>query len=149
MDKRSSMGVIGDLNKYSQFQTANAMEEAAKNPGGMAAGGMGMGMGFAMANQMGQAMVPGQPQPPAPQQPQAPAPPPLPQAAQFHVAIDGKQAGPFDTPALQQQVTTGKLTRDTLVWKQGMAQWTAAGQVDELKSLFGGTVQPPPLPPQY
>lgn len=149
LDKRSSMGVIGDLNKYSQFQTANAMEEAAKNPGGMAAGGMGMGMGFAMANQMGQAMVPGQPQGPAPQQPQAPVPPPLPQASQFHVAIDGKQAGPFDTPALQQQVTAGKLTRDTLVWKQGMAQWTAAGQVDELKSLFGGTVPPPPLPPQY
>lgn len=149
LDKRSSMGVIGNLNKYTQFQTANAMEDAAQNPGGMAAGGMGMGMGFAMANQMGQAMAPGQAQAPAPQQPQPTAPPPLPQAAQFYVGIDGRQEGPFDIAALRQMVTEGKLKRDTLAWKEGMAQWAPAEQVEELKNLFGGTVQPPPLPPQY
>ena len=140
LDKRSSMGVIGDLRKYTQFQTANAMEEAAKNPGGMASGGMGMGMGFAMANQMGQAMG-GQAQP-AP----GAAPPPLPQAAQFFVALGGQQAGPFDMAALQQHVQSGQLTRQTLVWRQGMANWTAAEQVDEIKGLFG--TAPPPLPPQ-
>jgi membrane protease subunit (stomatin/prohibitin family) len=140
LDKRSSMGVIGDLRKYTQFQTANAMEEAAKNPGGMASGGMGMGMGFAMANQMGQAMAGGaQPAPGA-------APPPLPQTAQFFVALGGQQAGPFDMAALQQHVQSGQLTRQTLVWRQGMANWTAAEQVDEIKGLFGAA--PPPLPPQ-
>src|SRR6267142_1093370 len=58
MDKRTSMGVIGNLNAYAQFQAANALEQAAKNPsgGGNAAAGMGMGMGFAMANQMAGAM---------------------------------------------------------------------------------------------
>ncbi|UCF15826.1 MAG: SPFH domain-containing protein [Phycisphaerales bacterium] len=141
LDKRSSMGVIGNLDQYTKFQTATAMEEAAKNPGGMAGGGMGMGMGFAMANQMGQSMA-AQPQ----QQSQAATPPPLPQTPQFHVAIDGKQSGPFDMSALKQHMQSGKLTRETLVWRQGMTNWTAAGQVEELTNLFGAV--PPPLPPQ-
>ncbi|MHC4432338.1 MAG: SPFH domain-containing protein [Planctomycetota bacterium] len=140
LDKRSSMGVIGNLDQYTKFQTANAMEEAAKNPGGMAAGGMGMGMGFAMANQMGQSMS-SQPQ----QQPAA-TPPPLPQTPQFHIAIEGTQSGPFDIAVLKQHVQSGKLTRETLVWRQGMTNWTAAGQVEELTNLFGAV--PPPLPPQ-
>ena len=60
------MGIIGDLSKFTQFQVAESMEAAAKNPaGGGAAAGMGMGMGFGMANaMMGQmgSMAPGQPQ---------------------------------------------------------------------------------------
>lgn len=146
LDKRTSMGVLGDLHKYTQFQAANAMEDAAKNPSGMAGGGMSMGMGFAMANQMGQAMgnQPNAAQSPAPSQPAGP--PPLPQSVAFYVALGGKQAGPFDAAALKQHVQSGQLTPQTLVWKQGMANWTAAEQVDELKSLFGAA--PPPLPPQ-
>ncbi len=136
LDKRTSMGVIGNLHQYTQFQTANAMEQAAKNPGGMAAGGMGMGMGFAMANQMGQAM-------PA-QQNQASGPPPLPQTTQFYISINNQQAGPFELAALSQHVKNGQLTRDTLCWRQGMAQWKPAGQVSELTNLFGSV--PPPLP---
>jgi hypothetical protein len=69
----------------------------------------------------------------------------LPQAAAFHVALGGQQVGPFDLAALQQYVQSGQLTRETLVWKQGMANWTAAGQVPDLSGLFGAT--PPPLPP--
>ncbi|MCI5221038.1 MAG: DUF4339 domain-containing protein, partial [Candidatus Electrothrix sp. LOE2] len=46
----------------------------------------------------------------------------------------------------KQLVSSGKLTQDTLVWKQGMANWTAAGQVTDLQSLFASV--PPPLPPQ-
>ncbi|MFC7743165.1 DUF4339 domain-containing protein [Nocardiopsis composta] len=45
------------------------------------------------------------------------------------------------------QVSSGALTRQSLVWKEGMAQWTPAGQVPELGRLFGGAT-PPPLPPQ-
>ncbi len=48
MDKRTSMGVIGNLAAYTQYQAANAIGDAAKNPGagGLAAGGMGMAMGY-------------------------------------------------------------------------------------------------------
>ena len=146
LDKRSSMGIIGNMQQYTQFQAANAIEEAAKNQGagGMAAGGMGVGLGFAMANQMGQTM--GQQQQAQPQQ--ASAPPPLPgqQQIAFFAAINGQQAGPFDLPALNQMIGQGKITRETLVWKQGMANWTPAAQVNEIQQFFSQV--PPPLPPQ-
>ena len=52
LDKRSEMGAIGDLNRFTQFQVANAIPDAAKQPGGMAGIGMGLGAGMAMGNQM-------------------------------------------------------------------------------------------------
>ena len=63
LDKRSSMGIIGDLGRYTQFQTAEAIEAAAKNSSGGANEGMGMGMGFAVAREMSKAFsgqTPGQ-----------------------------------------------------------------------------------------
>jgi len=147
LDKRSSMGVLGNLNQYTQFQAANAMEAAAENPSGGAAGGMGMGMGFAMANQMGQAFGGQQSQAPPAAQAAAPAgPPPIPRAASFFIAVNGQQAGPFDMNVLKQKAASGELTKDTLIWKEGMAAWTAAGEVQAVSAIFGQT--PPPLPPQ-
>ena len=52
MDKRTSMGVIGDVGRYAQFQAADAMRDAAQNPSGGAGLGAGMGAGFAIGNQM-------------------------------------------------------------------------------------------------
>ena len=54
LDVRTSMGVVGDMNKFQQYQMGNAMMAAADNPGGGGAEGMGLGMGFAMANRMAQ-----------------------------------------------------------------------------------------------
>jgi membrane protease subunit (stomatin/prohibitin family) len=141
LDKRTSMGVLGDMNKYTQYQAAEAIGDIANNPGGggMAAGGMGAGMGFAMANQIGGAMNQAQ------QPPQAgAAPPPLPKGPSYFAAIGGQQAGPFDLAGLKQQVEAGSVTRETLVWSEGMADWVAAGSVDAVSKLFGAT--PPPLP---
>jgi len=56
MDKRTSMGVIGDVGRYAQFQAADAMRDAAQNPGGGAGTGVGLGAGFAMGNAMAGAM---------------------------------------------------------------------------------------------
>ena len=73
LDTRTQMGVIGDMQRFQQYQMGQAMTAAAENPsGGGAAEGMGLGMGFAMANQMmgGMPMGAG-----APQQPSAPPPP--------------------------------------------------------------------------
>ena len=139
MDKRTSMGVIGNMAAYTQFQTANAIGDAAKNPGGGAAMGMGLGAGVAFGNQMAQSMAGASAQPSA-----ASGPPPIPQSATFFAVIDGKQSGPFDSAALQSQVGSGKIGRQTMVWKQGMPAWTPAGQVTELGELFAAV--PPPLP---
>jgi len=148
LDKRSSMGILGNLQQYTQFQTANAMEAAAENPSGLAAGGMSMGMGFAMANQMGQGMSQqNQSQPSAPQQAApAAAPPPLPTQTNYHVAINGQTQGPMPVSDMKSLVAQGTLTRETLVWSEGMANWTKAQDVGELSTLFSAA--PPPLPPQ-
>ncbi|MGE0158489.1 MAG: SPFH domain-containing protein [Gemmatimonadales bacterium] len=138
LDKRTSMGVIGDLSKYMQYQSATAIGDAAKNPGGggAAAAGIGAGLGMAMAGQMGQGFA----------QPARGGPPPLPAGAQYWVAMDGQQAGPFDTAAHQQQIRGGRVKKDTLVWSEGMAEWAAADQIDAVAKLFGAV--PPPLPPK-
>lgn len=150
LDKRSQMGVLGNLDQYAKFQAADAIRDAAQNPGGIAGVGAGLGAGLAVGGQMAGAVasamnapgqvVPANTQPPA----TAAAPPPLPTAVAFHVGIDGATAGPFDMEGLASKVREGKLTRKSLVWKSGMANWVAAETVPELASLFANS--PPPLP---
>ena len=57
MDRRTSMGVIGDVGRYAQFQAADAMRDAAQNPSGGASTGAGLGAGFAIGNAMAGAMT--------------------------------------------------------------------------------------------
>jgi len=52
LDKAASMRLVGDLNKYAQFQTAEAIPVAAANPGGLAGAGVGLGAGISMAQAM-------------------------------------------------------------------------------------------------
>lgn len=133
LDKRSSMGIIGNLGAYTQFQTANAIDDAAKNggAGGMMGAGLGMGMGMNMANQMNQSFQNQQ------------TPPPPPPVTQFFVAVNGAQTGPFTIAQLQTMAQTGQLTRQSQVWKQGMAAWGLAEAQAELASIFSS--MPPPI----
>ena len=62
LDKRASMGALGDANRYAQFQAADAMRDAAQNQGGGAGLGAGLGAGFAIGGQMANAFGAGQPQ---------------------------------------------------------------------------------------
>lgn len=102
----------------------------------MAVGGaIGQNIAGAMNNMMGginQQTTPGA------------VPPPIPAVA-YHVAVNGQATGPFDISVLTQMAAAGQLTADSLVWKNGMAQWAKAGTVDELKNLFADTM--PPIPP--
>ncbi|MBM3290990.1 MAG: SPFH domain-containing protein [Candidatus Hydrogenedentes bacterium] len=133
LDKRTSMGVLGNLNAYTQYQAATAMTDAAKNPG--AGGAMGMGVGMMMAGHVGGAAAGAMA-----------TPPPVPGGANIFIAIDGQQSGPFDAAALKQQIQSGRLTRDSLVWKEGMAQWSPAAEVPDTAKLFAA--MPPPVPPK-
>lgn len=71
-------------------------------------------------------------------------PPPTPNIS-YHVVQNGQATGPFDTNALSQMVSDGKLTKDSIVWKQGMTDWVKAETVQELRSLLEPTT--PPIPP--
>lgn len=52
LDERISMGVVGDLNRYTQYQTASAIPLAAQNEGGLAGVGAGVGVGAAIGQAM-------------------------------------------------------------------------------------------------
>ncbi|HZT32189.1 MAG TPA: SPFH domain-containing protein [Bryobacteraceae bacterium] len=76
LDQRIGMNMLGDMNRYTQFQVAQSMPIAAANEGGGAAGiGAGLGAGLVMAQQMMNAMKPQAPEPAPPQAPPAPAAP--------------------------------------------------------------------------
>ncbi len=135
-----------DLSKLSQFKAAKAMEAAAKNEGGTAGAGMGMGMGFVLAQQMGTIM--GQPaqQPFTSQQPQGAAlPPPIPVQVMYFYATNGQQLGPVSFDKLKELFASRTINRDSLLWKQGLTEWKALKEIDELKVFLGGSL-PPPLP---
>jgi len=134
LDARTSMNAIGDLAAYQAYQAGAAMPVAAANPaGGIAGAGLGVGMGMAMAGPMMNAVA---------HPPTGGAPPPLPAA--WHFAENGRPMGPATAAQLADAVAAGRVTRETLVWTNGMAAWTPAGRVAELAALFGGS--PPPLP---
>jgi len=131
LDTRSSIGVMGDLQKFQQYQLGQAMLAGAQNPGGLGAAGAGIGIGMAMAQQMGQAV--------------AAAPPPPPPAPPFYVAVNGQTTGPFPLAQLAQAIQAGQVQAGTLVYGGGVTAWTAAGQVPALAPYF--TAPPPPPPP--
>ncbi|PPD31481.1 MAG: antifreeze protein [Methylomonas sp.] len=137
LDKRTSMGIIGDLGRYTQFQTAEALTAAANNPGG-AADGIGMGIGFAMAQNLGKTLT--QPSSVA----QVASPPPIPNAVQYFVALAGQQQGPFGLAELLTKIRVGDVNRQTLIWHAQLTEWTAAENLAELGPAFALT--PPPLP---
>jgi membrane protease subunit (stomatin/prohibitin family) len=138
LDKRTSMGVIGDMQKFQQFQMGQAMTIAAENPsGGAAAAGLGAGMGFAMANQMAAGLA--RPAPVA----SPVAPPPLPTEA-WHIAIDGQTRGPFTMTQIADGIATGQVGAGTLVWSASLPGWTAANQVSQFAGRFAAVPPPPP-----
>jgi membrane protease subunit (stomatin/prohibitin family) len=147
LDKRTQMGMLGNLDQYTKYQTANAIGDAAKNPGGVGGFGAqlaaGMAVGQQMAGNLGTALQ-------APAQTVASCgaavPPPLPSADSFFIELDGQQAGPVDVATLTERARKGLFTRQTLVWRQGMANWGAAETVPELHGVFAAV--PPPLPPR-
>ena len=146
------------------------MAEAAANPGGgggMGAG-LGMGMGMAMANQVGNAMtgagtpanVAGAPggdtmatgggssgnvtsggspggAPPAMSEPDT-------AGVAYHVERDGQIDGPYELADLRGRVSHGTLTRETLVWAEGMQEWQPANEIPAVAELFASTPPPPP-----
>ena len=148
LDTRTKMSMLGDLDRFQQFQMGEAMTMAAANQaGGGAAEGLGLGIGLAMANRMapgmaGSGMSTGTGSGAAPGQS---VPPPPPTAAPWHVAVNGQTLGPYSLQQMTSGVSRSEVTPETLVWTAGMPAWLPAGQVPQLASIFALT--PPAVPP--
>jgi len=129
------------------YQTGVALEAGASSEGGAAGAGIGMGAGLAMGQQMANSM--GQQRPTYQDnnqralEPRRGAPPPLPGGNRYHVAVDGEATGPYSVEGLQQQLSSGVINENSLVWANGMPDWQKAIEVEELGDLFDA---PPPLP---
>lgn len=144
MDQRSSMGALGNLNNFSQYQAANAVRDAANNEG-EAGGMMGMMMGGQFASGAAGSLYQ-KDNNASSENKGSSSPPPIPGETEFYVAVNGQQTGPFPVSKLKLQIQSGAINKDTLLWKDGMSGWTAAGKVPELSKFFSSA--PPPIPPQ-
>ena len=128
-----SLGEMGNMNLGGG--SGGGMNPAGMMTGMMMGGAMGNQMA-GMMNQMGNTM---NPQIPTNNQ----VPPPLP-TAQYFVAVNGQQTGPFNLSQLQQMVISGQFNPNTFVWKPGMQNWEEAGKLIDLQNLFGAVPPPPP-----
>jgi membrane protease subunit (stomatin/prohibitin family) len=137
LDKRTSIGVAGDLNKYMQFNAAESLSQPGSAMGAAMGAGMGMGMGAAMAQNAG----PWGASPGAVAAP--PAPPPAPAARVWHIAENGETSGPFGDADLARLAGEGRLGRATMVWTAGQDGWQMAADTDLVRLLDS---LPPPAP---
>lgn len=70
--------------------------------------------------------------------------PPPPPSVSYNVLIDGKPTGPYDLQQIQHMILSGVISSKTYLWKQGMADWDLANNIDDIKPLL---IQVPPPPP--
>ena len=131
-----SLGQMSNMN-MGTHDGNGGMNPAGIMTGMMMGGAMGQQMA-GMMNSMGQNM-----------QGAMNTPPPIPNV-QYHISVNGSQAGPFNMQQLAQMAQGGQLTPQTYVWKQGMENWAFAKDVAELATLFAppapGSMPPPPPP---
>lgn len=107
-------------------QVADAARNAANGLFGAIGGFVGRAHSAAPAN----ASV-GQTTPP----PIGAVPPPIP-VTTYYVAIGAQQTGPYTIDQLTEMSKSGALVPSTLVWCEGMAQWSVAREVSDLVGLF-------------
>lgn len=146
LDERTKMGVLGNLNAYTQLKTAEAIGTAAANPG-LGGAGIGMGVGFGMGQQMGNAMAgAAQGGPFNPHQgmqgPPGPMPPPPPGNATYHYNGPGGQAQGLTADQIAQKVLAAPGV-DHHVWQAGWPGWKSVREVPEIAAK---TAAPPPPP---
>ena len=134
MNKVTSMNMVGDMSRFTQFQAANAIEATANNPGGgnaMMNAGLGLAMGQMMGNMMGQAQA-------APQ-----AAPPPPPAAAFHYNGAAGQ-GQFSAQDIAQKVSANPNGAHN-IWANGWPGWKSWKDVPEIANLVQVAPPPPPV----
>ncbi len=123
IDQKTRMSMLDNLDQYTRLQSADAIRDAARNPNGGAAAGIGVAVGAALGQRAGAA---------APTAQSQLEPPPLP-TAMWYYAVGSERRGPVDESKL---IDMGVLQQGTLVWKAGMGGWAPASSVPDLARAF-------------
>ncbi len=63
-------------------------------------------------------------------------PPTIPQRSQTFLVVNDTQAGPFSDDDMLKLIKNNLISKDTLVWKSGMAEWQPASLVPDVNKLF-------------
>lgn len=70
--------------------------------------------------------------------------PPPPPAITYHIALDGKQSGPYTLEQLKAHAASGNFNKNYYVWKQGMSSWEPVADMPDLNEIFASVPPPPP-----
>lgn len=136
-DLAAKVRIIG-RDVYQMDRSFDVLDKAAQNEGGavgnLMGAGIGLGVGLGAGNQMGNVAS----------NLNTNTPPPPPSSIEFFILINNQQNGPFDLNKLKELVMNGTINRETLVWKNGMANWDNARNQVELTNLFNSAPPPPP-----
>lgn len=133
LDKRSSREITGNLDDNIKYQTGEAL---GSDTGGSMGEMIGMGAGIAMGQNMAESL--------SSKKTDKQTPPPLPKLnnTMYYVALSDEREGPYDLRTLQQLILEEKVTKETLIWTEGLKDWVEAYTI--LEKEFNAT--PPPLP---
>jgi membrane protease subunit (stomatin/prohibitin family) len=148
LDKRTSMGLLGDMGQYTAFQAANAIEANAAKPGAanpMMDAGMGLAMGGLVGQQLGRALGPqgpGYAAPPA--YPAVPPPPPMAEVRYHYQGPDGQAQ--LSAAEVAARVAANR-SAPIHVWAPGFAAWKPWAEVGEIVALVPPAAPPPPPAP--
>jgi len=130
-----SLGQMGNMD----LGGGGSMNPAGMMTGMMMGGAMGKQMSN-MMNQMGDDMNPVSNQG---------GPPPSPQQKLYYIALDGQKTGPFNKSQLSQLFQNNQFNNESIVWSEGMNDWSEAKNILDLKEILNKNIQssgPPPPP---
>jgi membrane protease subunit (stomatin/prohibitin family) len=144
LDKRTSMGIIGDLDQYLKYNAAESLDSANGSSNSTASTAMEMGIGLAVGQQMSNAL---QQQQPA-TAPIAHAPPPPVPGDRWHVVLNDEATGPHPISSIKEMIKERVISAETLIWLSGMPEWIPAAENSTFKLLLqqANDNQPPPVP---
>jgi membrane protease subunit (stomatin/prohibitin family) len=144
-EKRAELQMIGrDI--YQFDKSMDVLKTAAGNEGmagGIMQAGMGAGIGLGLGAGIGGAFAQQSTQLAQPMQ--SAMPPPIPVPAQYHLFVNGQQYGPYEQQVVSQMLANSSITREAMVWRQGMPQWLKISELNEF-SAASISSPPPPMP---
>ena len=129
LDQRTSMGLIGDLNKYLNFQMASSLGKPDSNS--LASDILGMGIGFEMAKNMTK------------EQNKKHSYIPTPYEQMYYYALNKQPQGPYNIDEIEQKIENKEINSSTLMWASGMKEWQKASSMEEIKEIFKNFIPPP------
>lgn len=134
-DIAAKISVVGTQN-YKMERTFDVLDKAASNGGGIIGSSLELGAGVAVGTQVGQMASEHLNITPR-------TAPPIPSVL-YYLAINGNQQGPYQLEQIKQMIATRTISTETLVWKEGMQNWSALSSLTEFSTSFIQT--PPPIP---